>query len=215
VQIVDCEQGTPEWFQARLGIPSASRFADVMSLPQSKADKEAGKLSQKSHTYLCALVAERLLKATRQINARSLDWGTAMEPIARADYAFWTVEPVVEFGFCLLDNGKAGASPDSFVGDVGGHEIKSPENPGIHIKTILSGAIPREYVPQVQGGLWVCEKEWWDFQSFRNDMPAHLRSFVVRAYRDDEYIKSLSTKVLEFSDRVAETFDKLNTQGEL
>ena len=34
IQIIDCEQGTPEWFAARLGIPTASRFSDVLAKGQ-------------------------------------------------------------------------------------------------------------------------------------------------------------------------------------
>ena len=31
MQIIDCEQGSAEWFEARAGIPTASEFSTVMS----------------------------------------------------------------------------------------------------------------------------------------------------------------------------------------
>src|ERR1035437_6023550 len=36
LEIFDCEQGTEEWASLRLGIPTASRFADVMAGGEGK-----------------------------------------------------------------------------------------------------------------------------------------------------------------------------------
>lgn len=213
MRIVNCEQGSEEWFAARMGVPSASMFKAIMTNPQKKADKEAGKLSQTAKSYMNTLIAEKLLMNHREINARSLDWGKANEPLAREDYMFdCTDGEVIEVGFCLHDSGLYGASPDSLVGDKGGMEIKCPENPGIHITSIIEG-MDKDHLPQVQGGMWICEREWWDFLSFRPDMPPHLRSHVQRVYRDDIYIGELSAKVEAFSNILLETYDKLNIKA--
>jgi hypothetical protein len=210
MHIIDCEQGSDEWFLARMGKPSASRFKDIMTSPQKKADKEAGKLSQTAKSYMNALIAEKLLMSHREIKAKSLDWGKAYEPLAREDYIFDCTDGAVqEVGFVLHNSRKFGASPDSLVGENGGMEIKCPENPGIHITAILEG-MDKDHIPQVQGGIWICERDWWDFVSFRNDMPAHLRTHTQRIYRDEVYIRELSSKVNIFTDILGETFDKLN-----
>jgi hypothetical protein len=40
LQIIECEQGAPEWFAARAGIPTASRFATVMASGRGGAESQ-------------------------------------------------------------------------------------------------------------------------------------------------------------------------------
>ena len=212
MRIINCEQGSDEWFGFKCGVPSASNFKKILTSPQKKADKDAGKLSQTAKSYMNELIAEKLLMSHREIKARSLDWGKANEPLAREDYIFdCTDGDVVEVGFVLHDNGLYGASPDSLVGSNGGMEIKCPENPGIHVTTMLEG-MDKEHLPQVQGGIWICERDWWDFVSFRPDMPIQHRTHTQRIYRDEVYIRELSQKVRIFADILGETLDKLNVK---
>ena len=39
IQIVDCEQGTPEWYAARLGIPTASEFKTIIGIKKDAREK--------------------------------------------------------------------------------------------------------------------------------------------------------------------------------
>jgi len=42
MRIIECEQGTPEWLQARLGVPSASSYAKLVTTTgKSSAQAEA------------------------------------------------------------------------------------------------------------------------------------------------------------------------------
>jgi len=50
---LELEQGTPEWFSARLGIPTASRYKDIVT--PARGDK-----SKSYMTYLYELLAERM-----------------------------------------------------------------------------------------------------------------------------------------------------------
>ena len=50
--IHDCEQGTEEWLTLRLGMPTASNFADIYSA--------TGKPSTRAQEYMYKLVAESL-----------------------------------------------------------------------------------------------------------------------------------------------------------
>jgi hypothetical protein len=54
MQIIDCEQGSPEWFAARAGIPTASEFHTVMAV-----GKQGGK-SVTRVAYLNKLAGEIL-----------------------------------------------------------------------------------------------------------------------------------------------------------
>lgn len=198
MKFVECEQGSPEWIEARLGIPTASRFKDVMTLPRSKADRDKGALSETAETYMCELVAELCIKKQRIINARALEWGAAEEPKAVADYAFTSPEPVDRVGFILRDDQLVGCSPDALVGDDGGLEIKCPENPAVHIKTLYRREMPKEHVPQVQGNMYITGRQWWDFMSYRADMPPGKDAVIIRVLRDDDYIAQLEARLNDF-----------------
>src|SRR5580700_8580797 len=50
IQIFTCEQGTDEWRKARAGIPTASRFSDVLAQGQGKTRRK----------YMMELLGERL-----------------------------------------------------------------------------------------------------------------------------------------------------------
>ena len=50
------------------------------------------------------------------------------------------------------------------------------------------------YIPQVQGCIWLCEQDHWDFMSYHPD----ARPLIVRVERDEEYIDGLSKHLNEF-----------------
>ena len=208
--IIDCEQGSEEWFKHRCGVPSASRFKDIMTEPRAKKDKEAGVLSDTAESYMCELLAQLLTGNVRNISAKSLEWGNTEEPKALADYSFDCKEEVKPVGFILRDDRLVGCSPDGLVGTSGGVEIKSPENPAIHIKTLIRNEMPKEHMPQVQGGLWLAEREWWDFASFRNDLPPGCNLFTKRIYRDEDYIRDMAVKVNRFVHTLHERYQALS-----
>jgi hypothetical protein len=186
LQIIECEQGSEEWRLARCGIPTASRFSDILA-------KGEGKTRAK---YLRELAAETL-RGYPEPDAYSnahMERGHEQEDEARALYAL-TYAPVRRVGF--LRNGRAGSSPDSLVGEDGGLEIKSALG-HIQVERITRGVVPPEHVAQVQGNIWISEREWWDFMSYSPDMPP----FVVRAYRDEAYIAKLAAAVEAFNEEL-------------
>lgn len=201
LEIIECEQGSDAWYQARLGIPTASEFATVLA--KGRGDSE----SKTRRTYMAKLAGERLTgdPAENYTNAH-FDRGHAMEPEAREMYAFAEgVEPQL-VGF--IRNGDAGASPDALIGDVGALEIKSAL-PHILIGHLLSGEFPAEHKAQTQGVLWVAEREWIDLAIYWPKMPFYTR----RAYRDEAYIKTLAEAVDRFNDELAAMVDRVRRYG--
>jgi hypothetical protein len=198
VQIIDCKQGTPEWKYARLGIPTASEFATILS-----KGRKAGEPSKMRAEYMLTLAGERL---TGEIvseggGTAAMKRGHVMEAEARKAYAFLRNVDPVQVGF--LRNGMAGASPDSLIDHNGMLEIKS-KLPKLHLAVLLEGKLPEEHKAQVQGGLWIAEREWQDFMSYW----PKLRPFIVRVYRDEEYIARLKVEVDEFNEELAEIVEK-------
>lgn len=203
MNIIECIQGSQEWIDARLGRVTGTGFAKVLAKGQGKTRK----------SYLIQLAAERLSGLPQDsFTSGAMDWGTEHEDEARACYEAVQGVEVKQVGFVELDeyievspdgivetkclNGYVGVSPDGLVGEDGGAEIKCP-NTSTHIKTILSGKMPPEYTAQVQGGMWVAEREWCDFVSFDPRMKSQ-RIFIVRVKRDQEYIDNLQYEVEKF-----------------
>lgn len=186
IEIFDCEQGSEDWFSCRAGIPTASKFATVMA-------KGEGKTRSK---YMRQLAGEILTGSPMESFSNvHMDRGKEMEDEARETYAFIHDADIRRVGF--IRNGKKGASPDSLVGKEGGLEIKTAL-PDIQIERLLSGALPTEHKAQVQGNIWLAERDWWDFVSYWPGLPL----LTVRVFRDDIYIKNLSGEIDRFNDEL-------------
>lgn len=195
------EQGTDEWFAARIGKVTASRVADVI------AKTKTGYSSSRDN-YMAQLICERLTnqKGESFTNA-AMQHGTETEPLARAAYEALKDVLVDEVGF--IPHPKilmAGASPDGLIGDNGLLEIKCP-NTATHIDTLLSETVPGKYNTQMQFQMACTDREWCDFVSFDNRLPTELQLFVKRVPRDNVFIRLIEGEIVQF---IAELDDKIN-----
>ncbi len=193
IEVFDIEQGGEDWLKCRLGLPTASRFATVMAKGEGKTRSE----------YMRKLAGEVLTgePADSYTNAH-MERGQVMEDEARDLYDFLQDAEIIRVGF--IRNGQKGASPDSLIGENGGLEIKTAL-PHIQIERLIRNDLPPEHKAQVQGGLWVTERVWWDFVSYWPKLPM-LR---VRVYRDEPYIKNLSGEIDRFNDELAELVERI------
>lgn len=198
------EQRTDEWLAERAGNITGSMMHVVM-LPRERGEYKSGPRKGQPRDQLKALTdyahqlaAERLTRKPRkQVKAPALAWGTELEPVAVAAYQAQTGEIVTPCGFLRHPvHDFIGASPDFLVNEDGGGEVKCPESSEVHLETLLCG-LPSEHIEQIQGGLWVTGRAWWDFISFHPDFPADLRLYVQRVERDDEFIARLEAACLE------------------
>lgn len=189
----DIEQGSMEWFEVRAGIPTASCFKDILS-------KGAGKTRR---TYMLKLLGERLTGELQEpyTNAH-MERGKVMEAEARIMYEFQNDLNAEEVGF--IRNGEKGCSPDSLIGESGMLEIKT-KLPHLQLDVLDKGKLPADHVAQVQGQLWVAEREWCDFVSYWPKLPL----FVYRVTRDEEYIKTLADAVDSFNEELAKLEQKM------
>ena len=195
MKIITADQGSDEWHQAKAGIATASRFADVMATIKS------GEAASRRN-YLVDLVVERLTgKPLPTFQSFAMKQGTEREPDARMAYMVKTGAVVDQVGLCRHDAIACGASPDGLIGTDGGLELKCPER-SAHFKYLRLKAEPPEYTWQIQGGMWVCERQWWDFVSWNPDFPPHLQLIVRRIKRDEKAIAHLAAEVKKFMDEV-------------
>lgn len=194
----DIVQGSPEWFEARAGIPTASRFSTVMAKGEGKTRSE----------YMRTLAGEVITgEIEESFSSPHMERGKLMEDEARETYAFInSVEPY-QVGF--IRNGEKGASPDSLIGTDGGLEIKTAL-PRIQIDRLERNRLPPEHKAQVQGNLWIAQREWWDFVSYWPRLPM----LIVRVYRDEEYIKTMSDEIDRFNDEKSALIERIRAYGQ-
>ena len=205
----DIIQGTPEWFAARCGKATASRYKDILA--KTKTGPSASRKN-----YIAQLVCERLTGAVAESYSNAaMQWGTEQEPFARMaleqDGIF-----VQEVGFLSHDILEAGASPDGLIDADGMVEIKCP-NTATHIETLLDG-MPSGHVAQIQGQLWIAKRQYCIFVSFDPRMPMGMELSKQRVERDDAYIKTLESEVslalAEVSSTVGKLKEKYNGNGQ-
>lgn len=198
IEIIDVDQNTPEWMAARLGLPTASMFSAVLAKGEGKTRR----------SYMMRLAGEILTgEPAETFRSVHTERGHAMEAEARDLYELMSGAELTQVGF--VRNGVKGASPDRFIGDKGILEIKT-KLPDLLIEVILADKFPSEHRAQCQGALLVCEREYVDIAIYWPRLPL----FVKRAYRDEEYIKTLASEIDRFNAELAETVEKIRRYGQ-
>lgn len=185
MKVHEMEQGTHEWEQARLGIPTASQFNRIMTSKTMNPSSAQAK-------YRAELLAEWLLG--QPLDAAStafMERGQTEEAEARRYYEFERDVEVQRVGFLSRDDGKVGGSPDGLVGLAGGLEIKVLEAKN-HVLAMLGEF--DDYRHQVQGYLYLTGREWWDVLFYNGSLP----SVIHRFERHEEYIEALSEELDAF-----------------
>jgi hypothetical protein len=185
------ERQREEWLRKRLGKITCSQFGLLMSSGRAKDEV----FSQTGLAYLRRIVAERL-GSWYSISARAMDHGNEYEPVAAKEYAFrYSVhldnEPFKYFAY----NDDIGGTPDGLVGTDGCIEIKCPFDPSVHVNTLLTREVPKDYEWQVVGHLLVTGRDWCDFISFDPRMDCKEKLCVIRVERSEARIAELKKRL--------------------
>lgn len=203
-EIFTFEQGSKEWFAARMGIPTASQFSAILS-----SGKTAGSASKTRRTYMMKLIGELLTGLPMEnFTNEHMARGKAMEAEARNTYALARDVWPDQVGF--IRRGRVGCSPDSLIDDDGMIEIKTKLS-HLQLEVLLEGKVPNEHIAQCQGQLWIAERSWLDFISHWSNLP----QMVVRVERDEAFIAKLDKEVklfLEEMDELIVKFEKLGCE---
>jgi YqaJ-like viral recombinase domain len=204
VIIHDVIQGSPEWLQARLGIPTASQFHRIITAVK-------GDLSKSARKYAHELVAETLLGEPLESSIGNLDWvvrGKLLEPQAVQQYEFTTDTETRAVGFVTTDDGRLGCSPDRLViGERGGVEIKCTM-PSTHMGYVIDGP-DENYKQQCQGQMAISELAWIDLYCYHPSLPPVL----LRSVRDEPYIAKMRAALAEFLDMRDEMLMRARSSG--
>ncbi len=186
------QQGSIEWAQHRVGCITMSNANALLTGGKGKTRM----------SYIYDVISEKLSGEPRD-RYRSVDMeaGTFFEDWAIRAFQAQTDLAVETIGFAHPDDERIGCSPDGLIGTDSGIEIKCPK-PRQHINNIF-GAGFNDYQKQIQGCMWVCEREsFWlvSFCPWVKQIPIHMQRFE----RDEEIINALSISAIDAADTVEE-----------
>ena len=196
--IVSCEQGSPEWHQARAGVITASMFETART--RLKSGPRKGEPNEAALNYAFALAVERIsgMPLDNGFETWQMRRGHELEPEARIEHEAQTGLIVQRAGFVLTDDGIFGASADGLIGEHGGSEYKcflAPEKlRAFHIDNDASGIMD-----QVQGCMWITGRQWWHVGMYCPALaPVGRQLWWQEFKRDDNYIEALEADLWEF-----------------
>ncbi len=193
----ECPQGSDLWRSIRAGLPTASRFSDVLAKGQGITRKK----------YLYQLAGEILTgEPAETYSNQYMERGKAQEPEARDLYSFTRDVELTQVGF--MRNFGAGASPDSLIGDDGLLEIKT-RLAHLQIECLMSDKPPSENIAQCQGQLWISERAYCDLVSYCPGLPLA----VWRIHRDESYIATLAAEVAIFNADLAALVERIRSMA--
>ena len=199
-------QGTTEWLDLRLGIPTASA-ADRIVTPSGNACAAAT-----SEKYLFELLAERIT-GEPAVEVPKLWWaerGKELEASARTGYEFERDVEVSPVSFITDDDGRWGCSPDGLAGADGLVEFKAP-NCSDHLAILLqSGVAFKKYGVQCQFQLFVCDdRDFVDLSSYYPGLP----QAIIRMGRATDMQKAIKVQTEIFSERLEALTAKAKADG--
>ena len=201
-EYLDLEQVSPEWFEARRGIITASVVGQLITPSTVKPAS-----NDKSRALVWELIAQRITgfiypTFTNDDMAR----GNLAEIVARDWYSAERA-PVIQMGFMRIDAewGSLGFSPDGLVGDDGFIEVKSPRHKS-HLQTVVNAAMPIDYMPQIQGGLLASGRAWCDFISW----PGGMAPYVQRITPDPMWQEAIKGAVSHYEAEAARVLATYN-----
>lgn len=198
-------QRDPEWFAARAGRFTASRFADLMATTKSGP-------STSRKNLIVQVAIERITGTTEDSYTNAaMQRGIDLEPEARMMYELTTGNIVEEVDFIQHPSlSFVGVSPDGLIGDDGMMEIKCPSAMSKHLDALRNGAHAVEYKWQIQGQLWVAEREWNDAVSYDPRFPEGKRLAIKRVWRDEKMIEQLEAECIAANEEVEQIVKELS-----
>lgn len=198
MRIITCDQGSPEWHQARAGVITASMFR--VARERLKSGPNKGDFTEAAKNYAFRVAVERI--AGNPLDEGFETWqmkrGHELEPAARAAHEAVSGEVVFRAGFVVTDCGRFGASADGLIGEDAGSEYKclvSPEG----LRDVLLDDDITKYIDQIQGCMWITGRRRWHYAMYCPALESIGKELYWRVVeRDDDYIEAMEADLIEF-----------------
>lgn len=178
----DLQQGSEDWFNARIGRVTASSVGAILGLSPFR----------KRQDVMRSMVREWHGALSEFTGNVATEYGNMNEHLARTDYQLTTGNIVETTGF-HTHGSWLGASPDGFVDD-GLIEIKCPYSlrNGGEFKSIKT---QWHYLAQVQIQMFVTGREWCHFYQWSKDS-----SKLEMVHYDHDYVLDILKELRAFYD---------------
>jgi len=181
-------QQSDAWLRARCGRIGGSGLANVCAyLTRKSGDKKKGDSKAERDNYKLEIIGERLSgRLANHFETQAMRDGNEFEEEARLYYEAVTNTITTPVGFYVHDKYDfTGASCDFLIDDDGVGETKCPTIP-VHLRYIMAGCIPKDYIPQVAWELACTGRSYADFVSYgAGVVDDDLRFFYRRTGRDE------------------------------
>ncbi len=197
----DICQGSVDWLLLRAGKVTASEM-DALISPLGKIREGDG-----VHTYLTQKLVELWTGGPlpQLQGIFDVEQGQFLEERAKPAFTLHTGLEIENAAFISTEDEACGCSPDALIpGCETGVEIKCPTMP-THVGYLLAGVLPKTYVAQVQGSMFVTGFKQWHFFSYNRQFPPlHL---VVE--RDEKFQVALAAAVENFLAQIDTGYQRL------
>lgn len=201
MKIHPAAQGSFEWHQARLGLPTASDLDNLIT-PGWEIRKWSTELP---NTYLARKLAEWWSGTCEEVPSTfDMMQGQVLEEWAVPWYEREFDTSIQRVGLCLLNDESFGGSPDGLIGDDCGIEIKCPTRT-VHTKYLIRGGVPPDYSQQVHACMYVTGRKHWKFVSYRRTFP----QLVVDVEFDEDKQAVIQEALALFNNRLGEAKTRL------
>lgn len=160
----DINQGSPEWFEIRVGKVTASHAQAI------------GNNGKGLENYILEVVAEMFSSSEKEhYSNEHTKRGNELEPIARSMYELQNDVEVEEIGFAEY-NDFVGCSPDGLVGKDGMIEIKCPDDK-TYFNLLMNEKIDNAYIWQCQMNMLILERKWCDLVFYNPNFEKSMKIF--------------------------------------
>lgn len=200
MRIIDCEQGSETWLEARAFLPTSSHADEIMTPSRLKASGSQPK-------YMSKLLAEWIFGHWIDFDNKgpAMERGNEQEDQARAWYELEYGVDVEQVGLIVTDDGRFGCSPDGLVGSEGMTEIKVPLLHTHILYLAQPEELEKEYHGQTQVQMATTERGYVDLVSYHHKLPKVVR----RVEPDADYQKAWKDVLGAFLDSFDEAKRKL------
>lgn len=164
MKVHNVNQGSVDWAILRAGVPTASEMNNLLT------DSLEVRKGEMPRTYVAKKLAEWWTGGPlAEFNNFDCEQGSILEQEAIPFLELEFNTSLQRVGFITTDDGKAGCSPDAMT-NASGIECKCPRIE-THIRYLLNGTVPKEYLPQIHASMFVTGFDRWMFVSYRRRLP--------------------------------------------
>lgn len=191
--IIDAEQRSPVWFQARCGRLTGSVAGDMLAKIKSGESAARRNLRMK-------LTLERLTGKPQESDfiSPAMQAGIDREPLAFAAYEALTGDIALRSGFLAHTQFKAGCSLDGHLSDFAKLVSIKCRQPAAHYDFLRTGTIPAAAMAQIRHELWITGALEHDYLSWNPDFPDALQARIATVRREDADIPGYEAEATVF-----------------